>query len=401
MVDVLKPDTVDHAIHAVQWALAEARPLDLYGGGSKRGLGRPFQAGMALDLSGLSAIGLYEPEELVMSAAPGTPLAEVEAALAEKGQRLAFEPPDLGPLFGGVAGCGTIGGVFSCNLSGPARIKAGAARDHLLGLHAINGRGEAFKTGGRVVKNVTGYDLSKLITGSYGTLAVLTDLTFKVLPAPEVTQTLSIQGLDFAQAVDGMTEALNSAFEVSGAAYLPKGLPDEAEGGTMMLVRLEGVAPSVSSRAEALATLLGRVGPVDSVSGAEAVAQWQAVRHVAPLTGAALDVENTAIWRISVAPQQAPVLKAQIDPLVWYADWGGGLIWLAMPAAGDAGAAVLRATLAETGGHATLVRAPEAVRAAQSVFHPQPEPMALLTKRVKESFDPRGILNPGRMYPGV
>lgn len=400
MVEVLKPETVEHAVHALKWALAEEKPLELYGGGSKRQFGRPFQAEMALDLSALAGIGLYEPEELVMSAAPGTKVAEIEAALAERGQRLAFEPPDLGPLFGGQADAGTIGGVFSCNLSGPARIKAGAARDHLLGFHAVNGRAEIFKSGGRVVKNVTGYDLSKLITGSYGTLAALTDLTFKVLPAPQVTRALILRGLEFGKAVGVLTAALNSPHEVSGAGFLPHGLPGAA-GPSATIIRLEGVGPSVQARAEALTPLLEGFGQAGSIEGPEAVALWQAVRHVKPLIGDGFGGDEAAIWRVSVAPQDGPALIAGLNPLAWFADWGGGLIWLATNVEGDAGAGAIRAALEDLDGHATLIRAPEPVRAAQPVFQPQPEPMALLTRRVKESFDPKGILNPGRMYPGI
>ena len=397
MADTLKPDTVEHAVHALRWALAEEKPLDLYGGGTKRKLGRPFQAEAALDLSHLAGIGLYEPEELVMSAAPGTRLAEIEATLADRGQRLAFEPPDLGPLFGEAPGEGTIGGVFSCNLSGPARIRAGAARDHLLGFHAINGRAETFKSGGRVVKNVTGYDLAKLVTGSYGTLAVLTDLTFKVLPAPQATCSLSLEGLDFGQGVAVLTRALNSPHDVSGAAYLPNaaGRPSKT------LVRLEGVAPSVRARADALTALLGEAGGVTASQGEEAEAAWRSLRDLAPLIGPELDGDRAAIWKVSVAPHEAPGVMEGLEPLAWFADWGGGLLWLAMPATGDAGAGLLRDRLAETGGHATLIRAPEPVRAAQPVFQPQPEALAQLTRRIKHSFDPKAILNPGRMYAGV
>jgi len=393
MVDVLKPDTVEHAVHAIQWAAAEDHLLELYGGGSKRALGRPSQTAYALDLSMLSGIGLYEPEELVMSAAPGTLLAEIQSALADKGQRLAFEPPDLGPLLGRPPGTGTIGGVFSCNLSGPARVVAGAARDHLLGLHAINGRGEAFKTGGRVVKNVTGYDLCKLVTGSFGTLAALTDLTFKVLPAPETTRTLTVEGLEFDRAVGVMTQALNSPHDVSGVAYLP-GDPSTT------LIRLEGFGPSVQARSDGLTDLLASVGQVRAIEGEEAIEQWRSIRDVGPLSTAGHDVSDTAIWRVSIAVTDAPAFIGSIDAKAWFADWGGGLLWLATSSDGDAGAAAIRSALADNG-HATLIRAPEPVRAAQPVFQPQPAPLAALSKRVKESFDPKGILNPGRMYPGI
>ena len=167
-----------------------------WGHGSKRAIGRPAQTDLTLDLSALSGITLYEPEELVLSAKAATPLAEIEALVAAKGQQLAFEPMDYATLLGGVAGRGTIGGALAANLSGPRRIKAGAARDHFLGFSAVSGRGETFKSGGRVVKNVTGYDLCKLIAGSWGTLAAMTEVTIKVLPAAETEETLLIRGLE-------------------------------------------------------------------------------------------------------------------------------------------------------------------------------------------------------------
>ncbi len=224
MAETIKPRTAAEVLDAVAWAASSETPLELIGRGSKRALGRPFQAAYALDLSDLKGIGAYEPEELVMTALPGTPLAEIERAVAERRQMLAFEPMDLGPLLGVPAGSGSIGGVFAANLSGPRRIKAGAARDHLLGFHGVSGRGEAYKAGGRVVKNVTGYDLAKLITGSFGTLSALTEITFKVLPLPEKARTVLVLGLDDARAIQAMTEALASPHEVASAAHLPAAL---------------------------------------------------------------------------------------------------------------------------------------------------------------------------------
>ena len=218
MSTVLEPRTAAELAAAVR---ESAGPLELLGAGSKRGLGRPVNSGQHLDLSHLSGIRLYEPEELVLTAGAGTRLAEIEQALAAKRQMLAFEPPDLGPLYGMPAGEGTLGGMLACNLAGPRRPKAGAARDHFLGALAVNGQGEIFKTGGQVVKNVTGYDLCKLLAGSFGTLAALAEVTVKVLPAPEHERSLLLPGLEDAAAVAIMTRALGSAAEVSGAAHLP------------------------------------------------------------------------------------------------------------------------------------------------------------------------------------
>ncbi len=225
----MTPGTPEEVLDAVAEALAEGTPLEILGAGTKRNYGRPAEAKRTLGLSRLAGITLYEPNELVMTARPGTPLAEIEANLDRNGQQLAFEPADYGPLLAGAVagketGGATIGGIFACDLSGPRRIAAGAARDHILGIKAVSGRAEAFKSGGRVVKNVTGYDMSKLLTGSFGTLAVMTEVTFKVLPAPDDSRTVVIPGLDDRAALGAMIKALGGPWEVTGAAHLPKPL---------------------------------------------------------------------------------------------------------------------------------------------------------------------------------
>lgn len=406
MTDTLRPENAEQVREVVAWAAAEEKPLEVVGGGSKRGLGRPIQVTHGLDLSGLAGITLYEPEELVLGARAGTPLGEIEAALAEHRQQLAFEPPDYGPLLGGASGRQTLGGVLACNLSGPRRIKAGAARDHFLGLKAVSGRGEAFKAGGRVVKNVTGYDLCKLICGSYGTLAVMTEVTVKVLPAPEKTRTVLIFGLDAAAAVAAMTQALSSAHEVSGAAHLPAAAAAGSAvayvrdaGAAVTGIRVEGPGPSVAYRSAALKALLGSFGAVEELHGMNSARFWGEIRDLAPLAS-----PDRLVWRLSVPPAAGAQVVAAIDrelEATAFYDWGGGLIWLALPPGADAGHRQVRDAAAEAGGHATLVRAPAAVRAAVPVFQPQAEALAGLSARVKAGFDPRGVLNPGRMYAGV
>lgn len=405
MSDILRPTTAEQALDAVRWAAAEEVPLEIVGGGSKRGLGRPFQADHGLDLSELAGIGLHEPEELVMSAGPGTLLSDIEATLAAVNQQLAFEPPDWGPLLGGPEGKSTIGGVFGCNLAGSRRIKAGAARDHLLGLHAVSGRGEAFKTGGRVVKNVTGYDVCKLMTGAFGTLGAFTDLTFKVLPSPEASHTLVLSGLSDQEAIGALTEALQSPYDVSGAAHLPvavaAGLAGAESGSAVTVIRLEGFAASVIARSKALAAALAGFGPTRPIVDEESRALWRQLRDVSPFAG---DGDQRDVWKLSVPPASGPAIAASIagrTPAAYFFDWGGGLIWLALSASEDAGAKSVRSAIVESGGHATLIRASEAVRAAVEVFQPQAAPLAALTARVKDSFDPKRILNPGRMYAGV
>jgi glycolate oxidase FAD binding subunit len=390
MTETLKPETDDQVLEIVRWALAGAVPLELVGRGSKRGFGRPVQAAHELDLSGLAGIEVYEPEELVLTARPGTPMAEIEAALAASGQALAFEPPDLGPLYGGPAGAGTLGGAVGCNLSGPRRLKAGAARDHVLGIEAVSGRGQAFRSGGRVVKNVTGYDLPKLLTGAFGTLAAMTRITVKVLPAPETVRTLAIAGLDDAAGVAVLTRALTSPYEVSGAAHLPAGILGDA---ARSLVRIEGFGPSVDSRVAALSQLLGDAGPIAVLDPGESVDLWRRIRDVAPFAG-----DDRAVWRVSVAPNAGPRVAVAAGGGAHYFDWGGGLVWIAVPPDGDAGAAAIRAAVAAAGGgHATLIRAPAGLRAALPVFEPQPPALEALGRRVREAFDPKGILSPGRM----
>lgn len=404
-----RPRDAAETLDVVRWALAEETPVEVLGQGSKRALGRPVQAAVTLDLSGLSGVDLYEPEELVLTARAGTPLAEVEALVAARGQELAFEPMDHGPLLGLDPGRGTVGGLLATNLAGPRRIAKGAARDHVLGVKAVSGRGEAFKSGGRVVKNVTGYDLARGLAGSWGTLGVLTEVTFKVLPRAETSETLWLSGLDDARAAAAMSAAMGSSGEVSGAAHLPAeaaaalGGEIAATGRSATLLRLEGIPVSIAYRAEILARALAGFGPLHRLGADASVAAWRAIRDVRPFwpdrTG------DAVVWRLSVTPSAAPAVVAAVsarlpDAAAFY-DWQGGLVWLsvARAAAGpDAGAGPVRAAVAaHGGGHAMLVRADAATRAAVPVFQPQSPALAALSARLEAQFDPRGILNPGRM----
>ncbi len=395
---VYRPETAEDVASVVRWAVADAQPLELVAGGSKRGLGRPSQAEHTLDLSALSGIGDYEPAELVLTAAAGTKLAAIEAALAARGQMLAFEPPDWRALLGTADREPTLGGTISCNLAGPRRIKAGAARDHLLGFSAVNGRGEIFKAGGKVVKNVTGYDLCKLVAGAYGTLAALTEASIKVLPRPEVARTVVVHGLSDTDAVAALTEGLNSPHEVSGAAHLPADRANAAV--AMTLLRIEGPEPSVAHRIVELRDMLADRGETSTLDMAESARVWRAIADVTPLA----EPRDRAVWRISVPPASGPLVAGAVGRATaasWFYDWGGGLIWIAAEGA-DGGAAAVRAAIASVGdGHATLVRASEGLRAAVDVFQPLAVPLAGLSARVKNGFDPCGILNPGRLYAGV
>ncbi len=401
---IFTPQTEDEIVDAVQWALAEQAPVEVVGHGSKRDLGRPLQTEHTIALSNYSGVTLYEPEELVLSAKAGTPIAELEALLAANGQAFQFEPMDYGPLLGQPAGQGSFGGLLATNLCGPRRLKSGSARDHVLGVRVVSGRGELFKSGGRVVKNVTGYDLSKGMANSWGTLGIATEITFKVLPAPETETTLVIRGLADDEAARAMAIAMSSSGEVASAAHLPGNVAGRVIDGALSgeastLLRLEGFAPSVADRATMLKGLLASAGTIDDISGESSRKLWQEIRDVIPFA----DGTERPVWRVSMAPMEAYKLVASLRmgaAVDAFYDWQGGLVWLRME--GEPEAEAVRALIQKYGGgHATLVRAPITVRAALPVFEPQPAPLAALSKRLKQQFDPSGILNPGRMVAGV
>lgn len=408
MPETFVPHGISDVADVIRWAAAEAKPLDLHGHRSKAQLGRPSQSGYALDLSRLHGILDYEPAELVMTVRPGTLIGDIEKQLAAQNQMLAFEPPDLGPLWGGPTNRGTLGGAIGCNLAGPRRFKAGAMRDHLLGFVAVSGRGEIFKAGGKVVKNVTGYDLPKLVCGAYGTLAALTEATIKVLPAPEKTRTVLIFGLDDAKAAQAMAVAASSPHEVSGLAHLPAGIAAKSGVGyvaqaqqAVTAIRVEGTDVSVKARCEALRDLLKDFGALEELHSMNSSWLWREIRDVSYF----VLPQDRVLWRISTAPMAGPVVMAKIvavrpDAEAFY-DWGGGLIWLSLAPGEDAGEPPVRGAVAKHGGHATLIRADAALRGTISVFHPQPPALADLARRVKESFDPMNILNPGRMVAGT
>ena len=397
------PTSAAEVLDTVKWAVSEETTLELLGSGTKRGIGRPVEAEHVLDLTGLTGVTLYEPEELVLSARAGTPLAEIEALLEKHGQQLAFEPMDCSALLG-TGGSGTLGGTLAANLAGPRRLKAGSARDHVLGIAAVSGRGDAFKSGGRVVKNVTGYDLSKAMAGSWGTLAAVTDVTFKVLPAAEEETTLALRGLTDEQASVVMSAAVGSSAEVSSAAHLPEGVAGAVASGALggdaaTLLRVEGFGPSVKSRIELLKTLFADAREIQLLEGENSRTVWRGIRDCAPFA----DGTEKPVWRISVAPtagHDVALAIRQHAPATVFYDWQGGLVWLRME--GDDEAMLVRQAVAKFGGgHATLLRAPADVRTSVPVFQPQPTALSALSARLRQEFDPNTILNPGRMYAVV
>jgi glycolate dehydrogenase FAD-binding subunit len=390
--------------------LADARaaktPLEVTGGGSKQSIGRPIQTAASVSSKALRGISLYEPTEMVMAARAGTPLSQVETTLAERGQMLAFEPVDFGPMLGGEAGQATIGSVFAANVSGARRVALGAARDHLLGVRGVNGRGEIFKSGGRVMKNVTGYDLCRGLAGSWGTLAVLSEVTFKVLPAPEETGTLLLFGLPDEIAVEVLCTAMASPFEVSGAVHLQAPLAARLEhsglrsqGQAVTALRIENFAKSVAYRKGRLKDLLKAYGRIMDLERGASHQLWSELRRFSVLRGG-----DAQVWRISTQPTAGPKVVAAISAFMdcrAFYDWSGGLAWAEVPPTTDAGAADVRRVIAAHGGHATLIRAEPNVRAAVEVFQPLEAGLDRLSRRLKAAFDPAGILNPGRMYAGM
>jgi len=395
---LIEPKTEAEVADAVREARAARTPIAIEGGGTKRSFGRPVQAERTLSLKGLAGITLYEPSEMVIGAWAGTPLAVVQRALDERGQMFAFEPPDYRALLGS-AGEPTIGGLVACGLSGPRRVAAGALRDSLIGLRFVNGRGEIVKTGGRVMKNVTGLDLVKLQAGAHGTLGVLTEAIFKVSPKPPMQATLRLANLSDADGVAMLCKAMGSPYEPTGAAFVPQGLIGQDPGGATgeVYIRLEGFPEQIDHRSEALRRHLGAPG-LERMTEEAGLSVWRSLRDVEPLAE-----PGDAVWRLSVAPSRAAEAAAAIAavrPIRRVFDWSGGLIWIATPEDDDAGAGPIRAAAARAGGYATLVRASEPLRATVSVFQPREPRVASLEAGLKASFDPDGILNPGRMHAG-
>lgn len=406
-MSVLAPFEEAEVAAAVLAAHGSGEPLLVLGNGSKSGFLRPVQAAHSLALRNHAGITLYSPKELVVSARAGTPMRDLEAELARNGQHIIAEPPDLSELLRpnghDSLGAQTLGGVVATNLSGPRRIAWGAMRDHVLGVRAVNGTGEVIRSGGRVLKNVTGLDLCKLLSGSYGTLAVLTEITLKVLPAPEASGSVVLPGLDAAPGVAALSATLGSPYSVSGAAWLPAEaaarVPELAGfGAAVALARIEDFAPSVAYRMGRLRADLAGLGRAELLHEPQSRAVWRAIRDARPLAAGPED----AIWRVSVPPSAGPnvVEVAAAIGGRCFLDWGGGLVWIAAPPRESAHRAITAAAR-EAHGVWTLLRAPEALRSSLDVIPPEPPALALIARRVKAAFDPKGILNPGRMYAGV
>ncbi len=391
----------------VKGANAGQHSIEVCGFRSKRDMGRPLRPSAVISTAKLSGITHYEPAELVVSAKAGTPLHEVEATLARKNQELAFEPADLSRIFSKEPHAASIGAIAAMNISGPRRILRGAARDHLLGILAINGKGERIKAGGRVMKNVTGVDLVRGLAGSWGTLAVLTEVTFKVLPKAPDSRSLVFVGLADEAAVGLLCAAMGTPHEVSGTIHIHGALASHladkelAPANTALTaIRLEGDARSLDDRIEKLKKEFAPIGESYEIGRLRSRAFWADTRSMSFLAG---DLENP-VWRIACAPSAGPLiiraLSAFFEVRAVY-EWSGGLIWVEVPPSSDANATEVRRVLAEFNADALLVRASPEVRASVEVFHPLPLAKMNIVKSLKKAFDPASVLNRGRMYEGV
>ena len=398
------PQTEEELSKLVVEAAESRTPLEIMGKGTKREIGHPVRAGAVLSTENMKGITLYEPTELVMVAKSGTPLTEIEAALAENDQELACEPVDIAPVLGYGPGEGTVGGLVATNISGSRRILKGAVRDHVLGVTAVNGRGEIIKSGGRVMKNVTGYDIARTLVGSWGTLAVLCEVALKVLPVQRETRTLVFFGLTDFAAVEALCLAMGTPYEVSGTVHLQGPLAarlsdaDLAGNGAVAAIRVESFPASARYRTSRLREALLAYGPQLELDTDRSQTFWKDVRSLKMFQG-----NKYPLWRVSTVPSKAATLVGnlarKIDVRVVY-DWSGGLLWIETPSLTDAAAVDIRRQLAEFGGHATLVRAAAAIRKETDVFQPLESPHDVLAAKLKHAFDPVGLFNPGRLYRG-
>jgi glycolate oxidase FAD binding subunit len=383
----LRPGQVSEIAAALREANALSKRCEILGGGTKRSLGNPVTADIQLDMSSIRGIEFYEPEELVIKVRAGTPMSEVRAALAEKKQHLPCEPPDLAALFGDAMAGDTIGGIVACNLSGPRRILSGSIRDAVLGMEAVNGLGEIFKGGGRTVKNVTGYDLPKLLVGSFGVLAVITAVTLKVHPAPAREATLLFPNLGDVDAIRVMGEALRMPLDISAASHLTT-----RESYAVTALRLEGFPESVAARRAELQRRLQRLTDVTVIEGEDSAVFWRRRRDLSDFAGDPL----ACLWRLLLPVSHAARVAAAVGGEALY-DWGGSRIFLktneeTVRTQGN----LLRSMVEQVGGTACLFKAPAGLRQAFGAFHPRPKAHQDLAERIRARFDPNNVLNPGK-----
>tara|TARA_B110000438_G_scaffold270846_1_gene288288 strand:- start:1293 stop:2561 length:1269 start_codon:yes stop_codon:yes gene_type:complete len=388
------------------------KAIEIVGSGSKRKIGKPIQCEKILNFSKLEGIIEYLPEELYIKVKTGTKIDKIENELTKNKQQLAFEPIDFGYLFLGKSNCGTAGGHVSCNISGPRRFKSGSIRDHILGFRAVNGRGEIIKSGGTVVKNVTGYDLSKLICNSYGTLAALTEITFKVLPAAPESKTLIIHNLDLSFSTQYLEKAISTPVEVSGASFLPVDpicnscemnikdtikLNDLKYEGSMTAMRLEGSKKSIDERMKNLKKELNVSNKSISILDTfQSEIFWKKIRNLEIFSA----TKNNII-RIVIPPSECCKLIYELPKnFKYFLDWGGSLIWMEACELTEHIFESIRKKVVKHGGYLSMIKNSDYLPYVEDVFTID-RARFNISQNIKKSFDPKRILNPGKMYTGI
>lgn len=406
---------------AMRWARDEDKHLEIYSGGTKRTIGHPIEDSYALGLGFMRGILSYEPDELVISMRAATPLAEINQALRAHRQQLAFEPPNWSNLFSPQkpqeVSAPTCGGLVASNAAGARRFVAGAARDHLLGFHAISGRGIDFQSGGRVVKNVSGYDLSKLMSGSWGTLAVMYELTLRTVPAPQATRTLFLYGLEEDEAMRWMDHLLSKNFNISGAVHIPLATMKQWNNldhnpASLTAFRLEGTLAATQAKLNQLQGLVGSEAQTNNNEGEAAIQFWNSINDLAIFSTPNTN-KNAPLWRIltprSKAANLIARLSAECEDVLYFLDWGGGLIWFGHDCVNgeteleefQKKANQIRYICLEHDAQAILMRASPTARRAIPFMPPLSSGLAGINARIKNAFDPNAILNPSRLYYGI
>jgi len=388
---MIAASTESDVVEAVRAARARHRTLEILGAGTKRSFGRVTECDETLDVSGLSGVVSYEPSELVITVLPGTPVADIVALLAQKNQRLGFEPADWGALLGALPGKATIAGVLSADTNGAASVRHGRARDSMLGIRAVNGLGEAYKAGGKVVKNVTGFDLPKLFCGAMGTLGVLTEVTLRVFPKPEQAWVFAVRDVSSPDGFAILRRIWQSPLEATALSYVPASAPLRALGYVgegAALIRLEGTDAALKEKRAMLQAIAPQAQEMNAPEAFAAIAN-----------GGAFVTQSLDVWRAFVPPSEAAKIVSAAAPPVWLADNAGGVLWIGLPPGSDG--TRLRQTCEAVGGHAVLLRASEETRSHIAVFARETKPRMALTRSVKAAFDPLGLFNPGRMWKGV
>ena len=387
-------------------------PIELIGSGSKKNIGKPLQCEKTLNLSKISGIIEYFPEELYIKVKACTPMNVIEEKLKKYNQQLAFEPIDFGHLFSGKSNYGTAAGQVSCNISGPRRFKVGSVRDHVLGFKGVNGKGEIIKSGGVVVKNVTGYDLTKLICGSYGTLVALTEITFKVLPSPQESETLIVHNLKLEKATDLLEKAISSSNDISGASFLPVEpkcsgcvmniektfkLNDLKHGGSLTAIRMEGSKNSIDERMKSLIKELKITdNAVSYLQTYQSEIFWKKLKNLELFASS-----KNNIIRIVIPPAESIQLIYQFsNKFKYYLDWGGALLWMEAYELTEEMFESIRKKVVKHGGYATMIKNSYFLPFVEEVFTIN-RARFNISQNIKKSFDPRRILNPGKMYTGI